>query len=112
VGAVDELTVGEADGEVTAVGAAVGVALADGVAGTNTDGATAAVGEVLGADLADSELAGVVTGPGAACPECTPGDWCTEAARAMPPAADAASSPMTNDAIVSGRASRRRRRAA
>jgi hypothetical protein len=106
----DELTVGVADGDVTAVGAAVGVALADGVAGTDMDGAT--VGEVLGVDLAGAELAGEVTGAGAACPECAPGDWCAEAARAMPPAADAASSPMTSDAIVSGRASRRRRREA
>jgi hypothetical protein len=112
VGAGDELTVGEADGDVTAVGAAVGVALADGVAGTDMDGAAVAVGAALGVDLAGAELAGEVTGPGAACPECAPGDWCPEAARAMPPAADAASSPMTIDAIVSGRASRRRRRAA
>jgi hypothetical protein len=112
VGAGDELTVGEADGDVTVVEAAAGVVLADGVAGTDMDGAAVAVGAVFGVDLAGAELAGEVTDAGAACPECAPGDWRTEAARAMPPAADAASSPMTIDAIVSGRASRRPRLAA
>jgi hypothetical protein len=104
VGAGDELAVGEADGDIT--GDAVAVALAAGAA--DMDGAVA--GDVPGADVAGAEVAGEVTGPDTACPECTPGVWCTEAARAMPPAVDAASSPMTMEAIVSGRASRRRRR--
>jgi len=112
VGAGGELTVGEADGDVTTVGAAVWVALADGVVGADTGGAAVAVGAVLGVDPVGAKLAGEVTGPGAACPECAPGDWCPEAASAMPPAAEAASNPMTIDAIVSGRASRRWRRAA
>jgi hypothetical protein len=108
VGAGDELAVGAADGDVTAVGVAVGVALAGAVAGSDVAGAAVAVGEVLGADDAGAEVAGAVAGLYIACPAWAPGVWCVEAARAMPPAADAASSPTTIEAIVSGRASRRR----
>jgi len=111
-GAGDELTVGEADGDVTtvgvAVGVAVGIALADAVAGADVDGATVMADEVLGADDAGAEVAGEVSGLDTACPAWAPDVWCVEAARAMPPAADAASSPTTIEAIVSGRASRRR----
>ena len=89
--------------------AAVGIALADAVACADMDGVGAAVGDVLGADVAGAEVSGAeVTGPDAARPEWAPGVWCTEAARAIPPAADAASSPATIEAMVSGRASRRR----
>jgi hypothetical protein len=111
LGAGDELavgvSVGEADGEMAAEGVAVGVALADAVAGADMDGAAFAAGDVLGADVAGAEVAGEMAGLDAACPECIPGAWCAEAARAMPPAADAATSPTTIEAIVSGRASRR-----
>ena len=103
LGAGDELTVGEADGDTT--GDAVAVALAAGAA--DMDGAAA--GDVLGADVAGAEVVGAVTGPDTACPGCAPCVCCTEAATAMPPATDAASSPTTMEAIVSGRASRRRR---
>ena len=84
---------------------------ADGVAAgvAGVDAATAAVGDVAGDGLLGAAV-GEVTGPDTACPERMPGVWCAEAARAMPPAADAASSPTTIEAIVSGRASRRRRR--
>ena len=112
VGAGDELAVGEAGGDETADGVAAGVALPGAIAGAvagadvvgaGVDGVAAAVGaDVLGAAV------GEVTCPDTACPECMPGVWCAEAARAMPPAADAASSPTTIEAIVSGRASRRR----
>jgi hypothetical protein len=104
LGAGDELTVGEADGDTT--GDAVAVALA--AAAADMDGAAA--GDVLGADVAGAEAVGEVAGPDTAGPECVLGICRTEAATAMPPAADAASSPTTMEAIVSGRASRRRRR--
>ena len=99
------LAVGDADGDVTAEGVAVGVAAGDDVAGVVVGGVTAAVREVLGVDVLGA--AGEVTCPDTACPECAPGVGCTEAARATPPAADAASSPTSIAAIVSGRASRR-----
>jgi len=99
-GVGDELAAGDADGDVTAEVAA-GVAPAEGV-----DAVAAAVG---GADILGAAV-GEVTCPDTACPECMPGVWCAEAARATPPAADAASSPTTIEAIVSGRASRRWRR--
>lgn len=104
VGAGAELTVGEADEDMA--DDAVAVALVAGAA--DIDGAAA--GDVLGVDVTGPEVVGEVTGPDTACPECAPGVWCTEAVTAMPPAADAASSPTTMEAIVSGRASRRRRR--
>jgi len=72
------------------------------------DGAAVAVGEVLGTDDAGAEVAGEVAGLDIAGPACAPDVWWVEAARAMPPAADAASSPTIIEAIVSGRASRRR----
>jgi hypothetical protein len=106
------LVVGDADGDITADGVAVEVAVGADVAGADVGGAdvggaTAVVGEVLGADILGAAV-GEVTCPDTACPECIPGVWCAEAARAMPPAADAASSPTSIAAIVSGRASRRR----
>jgi hypothetical protein len=122
-GADDELAVGDGAGDVVAdVG---GVAGAAGVGGAVVVG-----GDVLGA--AGAGLAGELAWPmpawpetawpetacpETACPEtvcpetvcrgCEAGGWCTEAARAMPPAADAASRPTTIETIVSGRASRR-----
>jgi len=96
--------VGEADGDMPAGGLEVGVAPADAVSVAGMDGVAFAAGDMLGADVAG---AGEVAGLDAACPECVPGVWCAEAARAIPPAADAASSPTTIEAIVSGRASRR-----
>ena len=112
LGAGDELAVavpvgdavGEADGDMAAGGLEVGAAPADAVALAGMDGVAFAVGDMLGADVAGP---GEVAGLDAACPECVPGVWCAEAARAIPPAADAASSPTTIEAIVSGRASRR-----
>ena len=111
LGAGDELavgvpvvdTVGEADGDMAADGLKVGVALADAVAVADMAGVAFAAGDILGTDVAGAEVVGL----DAACPECAPGVWCAEAARAIPPAADAASSPTTIEAIVSGRASRR-----
>jgi len=99
-------TVGEADGDMAADGLEVGVA-ADAVAVADMDGVAFAAGDMLGADVAGAEAAGEVVGLDAACPECVPGVWCAAAARAIPPAADAASSPTIIEAIVSGRASRR-----
>jgi hypothetical protein len=112
-GADDELAVGDGAGDVVAdVG---GVAGAAGVGG-----AVVMARDVLGA--AGAGLAGELAWPTpawpetawpeTACPEtvcrgCEAGGWCTEAARAMPPAADAASRPTTIETIVSGRASRR-----
>ena len=96
--------VGEADGDMPAGGLEVGVAPADAVSVAGMDGVAFAAGDILGADVAGP---GEVAGLDAACPECVPGVWCAEAARAIPPAADAASSPTTIEAIVSGRASRR-----
>ena len=115
LGAGDELVVGvpvgdavgEAGGDMGADGAAVGAALAGAVAGADMDEVAFTAGDMLGADVAGAEVAGEVVGPDAACPECMAGAWCAEAARAIPPAADAASSPTIIAAIVSGRASRR-----
>ena len=112
LGAGDELTtgvpLGDTVGDMTADGVAVGVALADAGAEAGTAGAAFAAGAVLGADVAGAEVAaGEVTRPEDAWPKCVPGIWCAEAARARPPAADAASRPTTSEAIVSGRASRR-----
>jgi hypothetical protein len=104
------LAVEDAIGDITAdgvaVGVAVGVAAGDDVAGVVAGGATAAVGEVLGVDVLG--VVDEVTCLDTDWPECAPGVGCTEAAKATPPAADAASSPTSIAAIVSGRASRRR----
>jgi hypothetical protein len=59
VGAGDELTVGGTDGDVAAVGVAVGVALDCAVAGAEAD--AVAAGEVDSADDAGAAVAGGVT---------------------------------------------------
>lgn len=114
-GAGDELAVGaavgEAGGDVVVDGVAAGVVLADAGAdvGAAPEPDAATVGEVLAADF--GEMAGADGRvPDIACPECTPAAWCGEAASATAPAAEAVSNPTTIQAIVNGRASRRRLR--
>lgn len=104
----DELAAGPGD-EVAVEGVVVvGVAVAD--ADADADGTVTAVGDVVGVSAAGADVAGELTRPDAACPECAPVVWCAEEARATPPAADAAMSPTTIDPMTSGRASRRSRR--
>jgi hypothetical protein len=105
VGAGAEVAVG-AGAEVAAEEVVVGVAVAD----ADADGAVTAVGDVVGVSTAGAEAAGELTRPDAACPERAPVVWWADAARAMPPAADAAIRPATIDAMASGRVSRRSRR--
>jgi hypothetical protein len=104
-GVGDEVVVGAGD-EVAVEGVVVGVAVAD----ADADGVVTAVGDVVGVSTAGAEVAGELTCPDAACPECAPVAWCADAARAIPPAADAAMRPTTMDAMASGRVSRRSRR--
>jgi hypothetical protein len=109
VGAADELAVGDAAADVVIDGVATGVV------GADRGGAAVMAGDML--DVGGTGRAGDLAGPAPACPETAcpetaclggePGEWCTEAARATPPAADAASRPTTIETIVSGRASRR-----
>ena len=98
----DVVPAGVGDGDMLAVAGMV----ADGVA------AGAVVGTAdAGADvLIETGVRGVLVAverirAGMPCPERATGDWCAEAARAMPPPADAARNP----AITATRASRRRR---
>jgi hypothetical protein len=108
-GAGGEVVVRAGD-EVAVEGVAAGVAVADAVADADADGFVTAVGDVVGASTAGAEVAGEFTRPDAACAECGPVVWCAEAARAIPPAADAAMRPTTIDPMASGRVSRRLRR--
>jgi hypothetical protein len=104
----DAVGVAAGDDVAGAVAVAVGATAGDDVAGVAAGavGATAVVGAVLGVDVL--EVMDEVMCPDTDCPECASVVGCMEAARATPPAADAASSPTSIAAIVSGLASRRR----
>jgi hypothetical protein len=78
--------------------------LADGVTGADVLGVAATEEDVTGpAAPRGMEVADEVIAAGMACPERAPGGWCATAVRAKPPAADAARSPVTMEAIASGR---------
>ena len=119
LGAVDPAAAGEvlaADGETAGAGeegvaAADGDAAVDGVAvvlgvEAGVEEAAAGAADMLGADVTGAELAGLAIDPDTAWSECMPGARWVEVASATPPAADAASSPVTSAAIASGRVRR------
>ena len=107
-----ELGAADTGGDMLADGVAAGAELGGAVAAAEVLGAVvAAVWDMLGAaDVCGAEVAGDDVRPDAACPECMPGGWWEEAVKTMPPAAEAARSPTTIDAMASGRPSPRRRR--